>query len=109
MKDKKKCSVCGQPMHMKFHGACQRCLSNVSFLPPGLRDLSYRVPQMTGKTKKNVRGLVRASLTLIHDKDVFCYRWNPVDILTKNIEKADGRPWLNQQVINEIREILSRI
>jgi hypothetical protein len=61
---------------------------------------------MTGKQKKSVRGLIRASLTLILDSYHFATQWDPLAILLTNLQTAEQRPWMTEEVRKEVADII---
>lgn len=101
---RKHCDRCGKFMHVKLHGACMSCLKDEGLLPPSIRALKEE-----GEYKRSIRGLKRSAITIICDQDWYAYKWDPAGNLRKILATRDERPYISDDVAEEIEGILEEV
>jgi hypothetical protein len=110
MANPKHCSVCGTFLPTRLHGACLKCIKTdkKGKLPPGLAQLKkdFDEGKFLGKPKSSIRGILNAVQTLLYDDDVYALNWDPRGNLQKVLDTSMDRPYLSQETLEEIFEIV---
>jgi hypothetical protein len=103
---RKKCEVCGKFMNNALYGACMKCLRDIKRLPPELAELYDLANHTTGKLRSSIMGLVKALITIRLDGDWYAVKWDPMHIVTRNLETIEDRPHLTPSRIDAIHQLL---